>query len=649
MDGSSRKNDFAVNDPIEKDAKSLLRNRQTPVCNNDIRTCGYLKILYDLNSTDDISEKYEKKDIVFIMNCFFHFLLRHEDDKLEHTGPCDFSKCKRVQRYCKNDIENKLDDNTLFIQHTFDQVHSTLYHQHDYKMYSFRISQIGKSNNKYNSNDHRTYSYSYPFNYWKHCSKDNNVCFNDITYAELYINPKYQTLKDELLAHSALFPQEYDVKHMYTTELTEVIYTMETNYVRKVTAQCNKYLTQISHFPDHPSHFDYKDGTPILAENILCLKIYCKEDKLQLAFNKTYRPNVYEQKQQTDKDLLSCTKERHSHFHHFARILRETVEVFGTQYINGDVKRMYRGIAEPMIIPGFQCKIFSVLSTSSNIDVARNFVDVNGLVLELVPSTYLKYFSCAPFSHYSFEREFLFIGGLAEMNITMIWKIDPQTTEQYKYHIPALRMFDSMTNGVYFKKDAADIHAIKEKDWCLDTNELEFKDVSDGIKDFVQRFIDYRLSDNRNEASSYIPKVLNEMCYRRKCVQINWQSLNENLLEEIADDGGYIGYKFIKDKICSDEKYVDINIINKIFPKMTNLVILELRNIESLLLEDISKYIKKHNGSKIKINCFELVASSDEFVLTNIDEQYAEYSKTFENIKMERDEIWKTSKIIIRA
>eukprot|EP01084_Bolivina_argentea_P034046 62977_1 len=314
---------------------------------------------------------------------------------------------------------------------------------------------------------------------------------------------------------------------------------MKTDYVRRITARCEKYLTHISHLPDHPSHFGYRDSSPIPAENILCIEIYCNQDTLRLAFSKTYRPNIYdEQKQQSAKEVFDSIKKAHSEFHHFARILRETVEVFGTEYINGNVKRMYCGITGQMIIPGFQCQIFSVLSACSEIEVARNFAGVNGLVLELVPSTHLKYFACAPFSYYPFLRDFLFIGGLAAMNITMIWTIDRQKIEQYANHVPALRMFDSMTNGVYFKNDAADIHAIKEKDWCIDTKKLGFQDVSVAIKYFVQAFVDYRLSDDENKATSYIAETLNEMCDRKKCVQINWQSLNEDLLEEISDNGG---------------------------------------------------------------------------------------------------------------
>jgi hypothetical protein len=48
-------------------------------------------------------------------------------------------------------------------------------------------------------------------------------------------------------------------------------------------------------------------------------------------------------------DNFESIKQRHRNFHHFAKNLRESVDVFGTIYHNGNIKRMYHGIDKQMI------------------------------------------------------------------------------------------------------------------------------------------------------------------------------------------------------------------------------------------------------------------------------------------------------------
>eukprot|EP01084_Bolivina_argentea_P049963 91879_1 len=199
----------------------------------------------------------------------------------------------------------------------------------NHKLYHIQRFSTQKLNSIINDNktSNCSYSYSYPFNYWKQCKNLNTLCFNDMTYSDLYIAPKYKNLKDELLAHANCLTHSI---LYFTLSLEE----MKSEYVRKIVANCEKYLPKLSHFPDHPSHFGYKDGEPIPACNICCIKIYCMEDKFQLELCETYRSIM-------DKESFESIKRRHGEFHHFARILKETVEVFGTQYIVGDIKRMY--------------------------------------------------------------------------------------------------------------------------------------------------------------------------------------------------------------------------------------------------------------------------------------------------------------------
>eukprot|EP01084_Bolivina_argentea_P249501 417711_1 len=664
---------FVNNDGCDINVEEVKQcSKMQFICNNNVKTCGYLKrfqICFIADQNAQLQNNEETVDIVPILDCFQHLLRNHSNkNDTEYIcgvlGSCISNKCIRMTRIRnyrnQSSSQTKLNVMKFFDRNKLDQIHC--YFQHNKEIVI--PDNITTSNNKFRSKlDHRTskldlesYSYSYPFNYWLHCKNITKPCFNGMTYSDLYIHPcpKYKNLEEELREHKVIMKNWLVATRCH----------MKTKFVKQIRATCDDYLTSIKHFCDHPSKFGYKDNSPIPIENICAILIYCGEDTFQKEFSNTYRPNEetkeennmdIETKEENNMDILNEIKSRHIKFYHFAKILKETIEVFGTQYIDGDIPKVYHGITGQMIIPGFQCKIFGPLSTTIDITIAQQFASGNGLVLELVPSVHLKYFNCVPISDLPWEGELLFIGGLESFNIQMIWKIDESQmlVEEYEYYIPALRMIDSMSNAKYFSNDAADIHIIKNKNWCDDRKELGFTDVDPQVKEFVQTFIEYRLSNKSNTGKTYIPQLLDTICNEKECVKINWQSLNEGLLEEVAVDGGYIGYKFVKPQICNNStKYVDIYKINKLFPNVKNLVIKELGNIECSFLDEILKFIKttQENTQFSNINCIELAVSNDFEVLTNINGQFEKYTEAFERVtkfEMKWDKIWETNKIII--
>eukprot|EP01084_Bolivina_argentea_P249499 417701_1 len=670
---------FVNNDGCDINVEEVKQcSKMQFICNNNVKTCGYLKrfqICFIADQNAQLQNNEETVDIVPILDCFQHLLRNHSNkNDTEYIcgvlGSCISNKCIRMTRIRnyrnQSSSQTKLNVMKFFDRNKLDQIHC--YFQHNKEIVI--PDNITTSNNKFRSKlDHRTskldlesYSYSYPFNYWLHCKNITKPCFNGMTYSDLYIHPcpKYKNLEEELREH----------KVSLNKWLPEAKCYMKTEFVKRIFASCDDYLPSIKHFCDHPSKFGYEHGSVIHIKNICSILIYCGVDTFQYDFSSSYRPNE-DKKHDNNMDIFNDIKSRHSKFYHFAKILKETVEVFGTQYIDGNVDRVYHGISGQMIIPGFQCKIFGPLSTTIVKTVAEHFAFGDGLVLELVPSVHLKFFDCRPISDFSWEQEYLFIGGLESLNIQMIWKIDGSNFKMLSYpyegFIPALRMLDSMSNGNYFSNDVADIHIIKKNNWCDDTSKLKFQPVSPIIKDLVGKFIDYRLSNAKannllillkklnksNIDVTYIPRLLDTICNEKECVKINWQSLNEGLLEEVAVDGGYIGYKFVKPQICNNStKYVDIYKINKLFPNVKNLVIKELGNIECSFLDEILKFIKttQENTQFSNINCIELAVSNDFEVLTNINGQFEKYTEAFERVtkfEMKWDKIWETNKIII--
>eukprot|EP01084_Bolivina_argentea_P249500 417708_1 len=646
---------FVNNDGCDINVEEVKQcSKMQFICNNNVKTCGYLKrfqICFIADQNAQLQNNEETVDIVPILDCFHH-LLRHHSNKndVEYIGGlfglCTSNECIRLLRVTRNNTNQsssrtKLNDMQFYVQNKLDRIYCYFRH----KKVVIR-NNITRSNDKFRSKlDHRTsklgsYSLSFPFNYLPQCRDIHKPCFNSMSYSDLYIVPYYKNLKQELKEHKVDFDYW----------LTATKLHMKTEFVKRIFASCDDYLPSIKHFCDHPSKFGYEHGSVIHIKNICSILIYCCKDAFQKDFSSSYRA-ADETKHDNNIDKFNEIKLRHSKFGHFGKILKETVEVFGTQYIDGDIPKVYHGITGQMIIPGFQCKIFGPLSTTIDITIAQQFASGNGLVLELVPSVHLKYFNCVPISDLPWEGELLFIGGLESFNIQMIWKIDESQmlVEEYEYYIPALRMIDSMSNAKYFSNDAADIHIIKNKNWCDDRKELGFTDVDPQVKEFVQTFIEYRLSNKSNTGKTYIPQLLDTICNEKECVKINWQSLNEGLLEEVAVDGGYIGYGFIKPQICnkSNSKFIDIDKINKLFPNMNNLVVKELGNIESSFLDEIETFIKTNQNSKY---CIELAVTNDFEVLTNINGQFEKYTEAFERVtkfEMKWDKIWETNKIII--
>ena len=157
-----------------------------------------------------------------------------------------------------------------------------------------------------------------------------------------------------------------------------------------------------------------------------------------------------------DNDDFQSIYKRHQNFHWFAKYIYETVNVFGTQYEEGDVTKMYHGINKKMIFDGMNADIFTVLSTTSEINVALTFADEEGMVIELIPSGQCKYFDCCWISNFKNEAELLFVSGFNGIHFENITNVS--TGEWFKEFIVSLRIIDTVTYGDYFNYDATISH-----------------------------------------------------------------------------------------------------------------------------------------------------------------------------------------------
>eukprot|EP01083_Nonionella_stella_P094219 264287_1 len=692
-------------------------------------------------------ESYEKNEkgldayhdnIIEILDWFYHLRTKHKQ-KVEYVyqrfgGKCDVLQCDIVKRHIRhrtrNDDESKqvvLDCRSAFVRQTMDKIHFYIRHEYDFgtrftPRESQQLKAVGGDRTialnilrkrqdilkqkqlnhdrkhryvstmnqiecpHYEAKDFPTYSYSLPFNYHPKCQHIHDVCWNGLTYSDLYVPPKYSSLKEELLAHSK---SRSSVKEA----LEHAKLKLQTQYARAIKADSQYYLKQKANEPDHPCQYEYKDDAPLTAMHIAVVFIYCDDDAFQYGFSCSYRPDDQNKNEANDGDnenvllsILNNIKSRNSEYYHFAKLLKETVEVFGTQYMDlprdpsdNSRVRMYHGVSRCMVLPGFECKIFGVLSATTDRNVAWRFAegDDDGLILEMVPSVYLKSFYCSPFSPHPHEEEHLFVGGLEPFNIINIEYLPKQPSSEdiaKKRHailIPeevvrdimtASRVIDCMTNGLMFSNHPADYHLcedikdtvkvctqkllhyrlmVVERKWSLD-------EMSDGVARLLKQMCDTLRLKSLNsksawtipELSSFVAKLLTVMCDTKRCIQIDWESLGYGLRRMGDVTGGCAGYMFLKASVCTngDSNYLKISKINKLFPFMLNLVVHNMDKIEALFLDDILQYIQNRNEKENRrIDCFDLVMSENKMV---DDDTFRTFVQDFESVKTQGDIIW---------
>ena len=165
--------------------------------------------------------------------------------------------------------------------------------------------------------------------------------------------------------------------------------------------------------PQNPYNFGYDDCCPLTEYHLQCLLCYCSLAEFQRSFIATYR-------KKEDGDGVEEIKERHSNFHHFAKYLKEAVQVFGTEYKEGIIERVFHGFDKTMVFDGLYANIYSVLSTTFEKRVAIGFSKGSGMIIQMIPNPKQTCFRCDWLSPFHWEGELLFIGGWAPMMICNI-------------------------------------------------------------------------------------------------------------------------------------------------------------------------------------------------------------------------------------
>eukprot|EP01083_Nonionella_stella_P166663 557861_1 len=643
-----------------------------PIHCNEIKSCQHLTLLQNrINEYNAQPEgDYDEYQMIQTLNAFHHVLLRHERDDTDFDlifktfgGECTLSECHAIHRhYTCTDESNPHRADTRAL---FDQIHC--HFQHSYDIFRLRndekvdgfkaltailnqkkndftqtvsTKRFTNPNNKFSANlglvpladTSTSTAYSYSFNFTYLTLQEQDAMVSNIPG----FSPYYALHSDGLFGRqSCVFPP-----HAHASLKEEVLQneiatistrcwdnTVKDAHRHQQTAHCRESFiantdnnNDYRRFYFHPSHFGYKDGDIITEKHIQCIIIYCSQDVFQSKYTATYRPW---EKGETWKDI----KHRHMNFYHFARGLREAVEVFGTLYREGNIESVYHGIEQEMIFNGMQANIYSPLSTTTSEAVAIAFANQYGLVLELKPNATLKYFECALFSKYSNEQEVLFIGGLDRLNFVNIR--NSITCCDYREYINPLRMIDTMTYGVFFSE--------KITKW---QNRSQLKIDEERIKRLKavsKRLVEHQLSKSEesgryskwDDCPAYVDQLLHGMCSHKHKLWLDWETMNTDLLDEVEvlPDGnvGYLGYACFSPYFCHKGlEGMDLNLclnldgIMALFPSVQTITISRLLTIDAIFVTHIFMFLSLRKSlEQIKYINLRIDTSMGE---SNIDE-----------------------------
>eukprot|EP01084_Bolivina_argentea_P034419 63689_1 len=253
------------------------------------------------------------------------------------------------------------------------------------------------------------YSVGERFNY-----KNNNT-----ENSKLNVAAKYKSLKQEAINNKICCIETVKFNSIHR----KAVMYMKTDDIKKISTQNNATVNQ---------------------NQLIALLLYCNCDEYENKWSETFRRISYNE---TYKELVT----KHSHFWHCSVHLRDLVEYFGV--IARDTKQnrlFYHGINKLFCFKQTITQFKSPLSTSIEPAVAAQFATNDGIILELKyhssthPAT-ARYFECAPFSDFSYEKECIWLGGIPIIIITNI--INMQTNENYRSYIDGLNVLNDIMRG----------------------------------------------------------------------------------------------------------------------------------------------------------------------------------------------------------
>eukprot|EP01084_Bolivina_argentea_P083866 151818_1 len=344
---------------------------------------------------------------------------------------------------------------------------------------------------------------------------------------QLYVSPKYKTIKDEVLNNTIFALGLYSLNvSIKKTEKYMNAGKVKGMVVRQVFGQ------------NDPLKYNLKNGTPITFHHILAIILYCDESDLSREFSKTFRKTSLHQ---TIAEIIKQNQQ----YAVWSRLCRETVEYYGHKgfgdvvektTINSLIGPFYCGLSVEMALPEFSIRLASPTSTSLQEEIAIRFAGEEGLLMRLNNngteiSGDLRGFLCSWLSNYPLEAEVLFIGGEYRMKIESVSTITTQ--QNFSPFFQVLFLFNCMLNGSVL-------------------NGHYINDIAETQRTMLDHLIEHKLKVNgfTNTVPEYINDTFEAYTNNKKEIILNLHEIDTNL-SKIAE---LILYGVKKTKIFNPTK-----------------------------------------------------------------------------------------------
>lgn len=162
-----------------------------------------------------------------------------------------------------------------------------------------------------------------------------------------FITAKYKTLKEELLNNN-----------IFTLTLWQWMNTITKAKLKWNQYKENKDIVSKSN-TCWTIAYGIDAGEIIKLEHIMCVLLYTNWTNLCFYFSASYRKL---RDDESDQEL----KQRHTEYAIWGKLLRETVEVYGTKFGQSSIKKFYTGISTAMLFESFSASICCPLSTAAS-------------------------------------------------------------------------------------------------------------------------------------------------------------------------------------------------------------------------------------------------------------------------------------------
>ena len=272
----------------------------------------------------------------------------------------------------------------------------------------------------------------YFWDWYKENEREDWRCNPGRCYKDLYVAPKYSNIKEEICQNQTF---------RLSLANFDFVYCKATNYLKS-----SQVIRGMKSFGNELCHYELADGQCLTLNHLISLILYTDFKELCHRFVGTFcrlHPNENEQ----------SFKRRKREYYFWSKLLRESVELFGTPVSESKLSVFYVAISNPIIFDSFSARFCRPTSTTSQLQIVSMCTN-NGMILELQATSeiatfyqgLLKFFNCSLLSQFGEEDERLFIGGWAPLQFQNI-RVVIQKKENYAIFIRAIQHFECVLDG----------------------------------------------------------------------------------------------------------------------------------------------------------------------------------------------------------